>query len=207
MTCLEKAQYTKPERRGTYVLHATIEWRKTRLVACNGICQRWHHLSCAELQLGQLNELKSTNKRKCKLMWLCYGCEQDFILFKARKSMQKAIEGMRAEMNRKISEMIATINKLKIEHQTRTFVRKKPAVEQVKTDAARGTVIKKSKYIPEEKTRPQESDMHRLNKQTEINNEEREGQEESTAQTGQSKETEDETKQHTETSGGRGPQP
>jgi hypothetical protein len=33
-TCLEKAQYTKPERRGMYVLHATVEWRKMR--------QRWH---------------------------------------------------------------------------------------------------------------------------------------------------------------------
>jgi len=39
-------------------------------VACDGICQRWHHLSCAELQRVQFNALKSTNKRKSKLMWL-----------------------------------------------------------------------------------------------------------------------------------------
>jgi hypothetical protein len=45
-------------------------------------------------------------------MWLCYGREQDFILFKAGKSMQQEIEGMRAEMNTKINEMIAAINKL-----------------------------------------------------------------------------------------------
>jgi hypothetical protein len=41
--------------------------------------------------------------------------------------------------------------------------------------------------------------MHRLNKQTEINNEEREGQEETTAQISQIKGTEDETVQHAET--------
>lgn len=29
-TCLEKAQYSKPERRATYVLHAVVEWRKSR---------------------------------------------------------------------------------------------------------------------------------------------------------------------------------
>jgi hypothetical protein len=81
-------------------------------VACDRICQRWHHLSCAELQLGQFNALKSMNKIKSKLMWLCYGCEQDFIFFKAGKSMQQELEGMRAEMNMKINEMIAAINKL-----------------------------------------------------------------------------------------------
>jgi hypothetical protein len=37
-------------------------------VACDVICQKWHHLSCAELQLGQFNALKSTNKRKSKLI-------------------------------------------------------------------------------------------------------------------------------------------
>ena len=70
--------------------------------ACDGICKRWHHLSCAELRLGQFYALKLT-KRKSKLMWLCYGCKQDFVLFKAGKSMQKEIEGMRAEMNTKIN--------------------------------------------------------------------------------------------------------
>jgi len=115
-------------------------------VACDGICQRWHHLSCAELQLGKFNALKSTNKRKSKLIWLCYGYEQDFVLFKVGKSMQKETEGMRAEMNMKINEMIAEINKLKFEHQTRTLVRNQPAAEQrAKTDEARGTVIKKIK--------------------------------------------------------------
>ena len=24
-------------------------------VACDGICQRWHHIACAELQQGQFN--------------------------------------------------------------------------------------------------------------------------------------------------------
>jgi paraquat-inducible protein B len=171
------------------------------VVACDGICQKWHHLSCAELQLRQFNVLKSANKRKSKLTWLGYGCEQDFILFKAGKNMQKAITGMRVEMNMKINEMIVVINKLKFEHQTSTFARNKPAAEQqVKTDEARGTVIKKSKDTTEEKTRPQESDMQRSNKQTEINNEE--AQEESTAQTGQSKEKGDETEQHRDTGGG-----
>jgi hypothetical protein len=115
--------------------------------------------------------------------------------------MQKEIEGMRAQMNMNINEMIAAINTLKIEHQTRTFVRNQPTVErQVKTDEARGTAIKKSKETTEEKTRTQDSDTQRSNKQTEINNEDREGgQEESTAQISQSKETEDEMEQHTET--------
>jgi hypothetical protein len=71
-----------------------------------------------------------TNKRKSKLIWLCYGCKQDFILFKARKSLQKEIEGMRAEMNMKMNEMIVAINKLKTEHQTRTFIRNQPVAEQ-----------------------------------------------------------------------------
>ena len=89
--------------------------------------------------------------------------------------MQKEIESMRTEMNMKINEMIAAVNKLKFEHQTRTFVRNQPATEQqVKTDEARGIVIKKSKHPPEEKTRSQESDTQRINRQTEINNEERE---------------------------------
>jgi len=43
-------------------------------VAYNGICQRWHHLSCTELQRGQFNALKSTSKIKSKLMWLCCEC-------------------------------------------------------------------------------------------------------------------------------------
>jgi len=38
-TCLENAQYTKPERIGTYVLHAVVELRKTR--------QRLHAMVCA----------------------------------------------------------------------------------------------------------------------------------------------------------------
>jgi hypothetical protein len=110
-------------------------------VTCDDICQRWHHLSCAELQLGQFNALKSTNKRKSKLM-LCYGCEEDFILFEAGKSMQQELEGMRAEMNIKINEMIAAINKLISDHQPNAFVRNQPAAEQnVKTDEVRETVI------------------------------------------------------------------
>ena len=122
-----------------------VEENKTA-VAYDGICQRWHHLSCAELQLGQFNTLKSMNKRKSKLIWLCYVCEQDFILFKAGKSTQKETEGMRAEMNMKINEMIAAINKLKFEHQTRTFVRNRPAVnQQVTTDEAQVPEIKESK--------------------------------------------------------------
>jgi len=45
-------------------------------------------------------------------------------------------------MNMKINEMIAAINKLKSDHQTREFVRNQPAVEHnVKTDEVRGTVI------------------------------------------------------------------
>jgi len=43
---------------------------------------------------------------------------------------------MRAEMNTKINEMIVALNTLKIEHQTRTFVRNQPVAEQVKTDEA-----------------------------------------------------------------------
>ena len=37
-------------------------------VLCDCICQRLHHLSCAELQLGQFNALKTLNKRKSKLL-------------------------------------------------------------------------------------------------------------------------------------------
>jgi len=37
--------------------------------------------------------------------------------------MQKEIEGLRAEMNMKINEMIVALNKLKIEYKIRTFVR------------------------------------------------------------------------------------
>jgi hypothetical protein len=51
------------------------------------------------------------------------------LLFKAGKSMQKEIKGMTAEMNMKINEIIAAIKKLKIEYQTRTFVRNQPAVK------------------------------------------------------------------------------
>ena len=135
-------QESREERDVCPTCNRRVEENETA-VACDGICQRWHHLSCAELQLGQFNALKSTNKRKSKLMWLCYGCEQDFILFKAGKSMQKEIEGMRAEMNMKINEMIEAINKLKCEHQTRTLVRNQPAAEQqAKADEARGTAIK-----------------------------------------------------------------
>jgi hypothetical protein len=97
--------------------------------------------------------------------------------------MQKQIEGMRAEMNMKVNEMIAAINKLKFEHQTRTFVRNWPAVnQQVKTDEARGPETKGSKDATEEKKRYQDSDMQRVNKQIEINNEEGdEGQDKASA--------------------------
>lgn len=80
--------------------------------------------------------------------------------------MQKEVKGMRAEMNMKINEMIAALNKLKIEHQTRTFVRNQPVVkQQVKTYEARGTVIKKSKDTTKEKTRPQDTATQWSNKQ------------------------------------------
>lgn len=88
------------------------------------------------LRVGQFYALKS-NKRKFKLMWLYYGCEQDFILCEAGNSMQKEIEGMRAEMSVKINEMIVALITLKIKYQTRTFVRNQPMVEQeVKRDEA-----------------------------------------------------------------------
>jgi hypothetical protein len=115
--------------------------------------------------------------------------------------MQQEIEDMRAETNTKINEMIAAINKLTSEHQTRIFVRKQPEVEQnMKTDEARRTVITTSKDTTKEKTVPRKSEMHRPNKQTEISNEERVGREaESNAQSGQSKEMEEETVQHSVT--------
>jgi hypothetical protein len=134
-------------------------------------------------------------------MWLCYECEQDFIFFKAGKIMQQEPEGMRAEMNKKISEMITAVNKLTSDHQSNAFARNQPAAEQnVKTDKVRETVITTPKDTTKERTGPQKSDMHRPNNQTDINNEERVGVEtESNAQTGQGKETEEETVQHTVT--------
>jgi len=165
MTCLGKAHYTKPERRGTCLICKRRMEENETAVACNGICQRWHHLSCAELQLGQFNTLKLTNKRKSKPIWLCYGCKQDFILFKAGKSMQIETEDMRAVMNMKINKMIAAIHKLKSEQQTRTFVRNQPvANQQVKKDETRGPEIKESKDATEEKTRHQDLDTQRANR-------------------------------------------
>jgi hypothetical protein len=115
--------------------------------------------------------------------------------------MQQELEGMRAEMNMKINEMIAAINKLTSDHQTRAFVRNQPSVKQnVKADEVRGTVITTSKDTTKEKTGPQKPDMHRPNKQTELSNEERvRGETYSNAQTSQGKETEEETVQHTVT--------
>jgi hypothetical protein len=114
--------------------------------------------------------------------------------------MQKEIEVMRAEMNMKVNEMIAAINKLKFEHQTRTFVRNRPAVnQQGKTDEARGPETKASKDATEEKKIYQDANTQRANKQREINNEGDEGQDEASARTGQSKEKEDEMEQLTET--------
>jgi hypothetical protein len=72
--------------------------------------------------------------------------------------------------------MIAAVNKLTIDHQTKAFVRNQPAFKQeVKTDEVLGTIIATSKDTTKEKTGPQKSDMHRPNKQTEISNEERVG--------------------------------
>jgi len=83
--------------------------------------------------------------------------------------MQQELEGMRAEMNMKINEIIAAINKLTSDHQTRAFVRNQPAVEQnVQTDEVRGTVITTFKDTTKEKTGPQKSEMHGPNKQMEI---------------------------------------
>ena len=60
--------------------------------------------------------------------------------------MQQELEGMRAEMNMMINEIIAAINKLTSDHQTRAFLRNQPAVKQnVQTDEVRGTVITTSK--------------------------------------------------------------
>ena len=79
--------------------------------------------------------------------------------------MEKESEGRRAEMNMKINEMIVAINKLKFEHQKRTTARNQPAVnQQVKTDEARVPEIKGSKDGTEEKTREQDSDMQRANR-------------------------------------------
>jgi hypothetical protein len=85
--------------------------------------------------------------------------------------MQQELEGMRAEINTKINEMIAVINKLTSDHQPNAFLRNQPAAEQnVKTDELRGTVITTQKDTTEERTGPQKSDMHRPNNQTEISN-------------------------------------
>jgi hypothetical protein len=78
-------------------------------VACDGICQAWHHQTCAELQQGQFNALKATTKRKSKLLWLCETCEKDFILYKAGKSMQKEIEDVKTEMNRRLDKITETL--------------------------------------------------------------------------------------------------
>ncbi|KAJ4427012.1 hypothetical protein ANN_26811 [Periplaneta americana] len=68
-------------------------------VKCDGTCRKWHHMACADIQKGQLKALKETSKKKSKLMWLCYDCEQDFLMFKAGKSMQKDLEALRADIN------------------------------------------------------------------------------------------------------------
>jgi len=51
------------------------------------------------------------------------GASRTSSFFKAGKSMQQELEAMRAEMNMKINEMIAAINNLTRDHQTRGFVR------------------------------------------------------------------------------------
>jgi hypothetical protein len=70
--------------------------------------------------------------------------------------MQQDVEGMRAEINTKINKMIAAINKLTSDHQTKAFVSNQPAVEQnTKTDEVRGTDITTSKDTTKDKTGPQ----------------------------------------------------
>jgi Skp family chaperone for outer membrane proteins len=88
-------------------------------------------------------------------MWLCYGCDQDFNLFKAGKSIQKEIEGMRAEMNGKINEMLEAINNLKHEHQTRAVTKNKTAeMQQAMADEKQRTTTLKRNGPTEERSRP-----------------------------------------------------
>jgi Skp family chaperone for outer membrane proteins len=78
-------------------------------------------------------------------MWLCYGCDQDFNIFKAGKNIQTEIEGMRAEMNGKINEMLEAINNLKREHQTRAVTKNRTAErQQAMADEKRRTTASKA---------------------------------------------------------------
>jgi hypothetical protein len=50
-------------------------------------------------------------------MWLCNNCEQEFLLFKTRKTMQKELEYIRDDMNKKLDTVTAEIQKLRIHTQ------------------------------------------------------------------------------------------
>jgi hypothetical protein len=50
-------------------------------------------------------------------MWLCNNCEQEFLLFKAGKTMQKELEYIRDDMNKKLDIVTAEIQKLRIHTQ------------------------------------------------------------------------------------------
>ena len=92
-------------------------------VQCDGACQKWYHLSCAELQQGQFNALKTTSKKKSKLLWLCYTCEQDFLIYKAGKSVQKEMEALREDINRKLNTLTEAINSLQKEKARETVIK------------------------------------------------------------------------------------
>lgn len=78
-------------------------------VTCDGTCQAWHHITCAELQQGQYNILKPSNKRKSKLLWLCEKCEPEFVMFKAGKNIQKELNSIREEFNAKLENLTEII--------------------------------------------------------------------------------------------------
>ena len=65
--------------------------------------------------------MKPSNKRKSKLMWLCHGCDEDFILYKAGKTLKKELEEMRAEINRKMEQMEMSLKTLTVETKREQF--------------------------------------------------------------------------------------
>ncbi|KAJ4427085.1 hypothetical protein ANN_24700 [Periplaneta americana] len=87
-------------------------------------------------------------------MWLCYNCEQDYMKYKAGKSMQKEMETLRMDMNMKLDAMAEAINKLKDERPLRATREERPS------QPARSSVIKSpaEKLTNEKKTQRSEND-------------------------------------------------
>ena len=98
--------------------------------------------SMCRITSDPIHPLRTTNKRKSKLLWLCTCCEQDFLLYKAGKSIQEEMEAIKSDLSSKLYKLTADLNKFKREQTEPEQMQSNP--RQLENSPQRSAAVKES---------------------------------------------------------------